>query len=110
MAPKFKTVPLADLEHSGISARPRMTKGGLAKEMGLADAEHLEYDGALPHDWLESMITFCKQSEKHHTVNHPLITSTTFWVYYQDDALGRPYSGCTEVQAAIDDYLAQEGL
>ena len=83
-----------------------MTKGDLAERIGLNEPL-VEWDGALPHEWLEGFLSFCKKWEEYHTITHPLITSTTFWVYYKDDAMGRPVSGCTEVQDAIDSYIEE---
>jgi len=57
----------------------------------------VEYDYAIPSDWLKRFISNSQ-------IDPDIITSTTFWVYLTGDSIGCPISGNTEVQALIDQY------
>jgi len=104
--PEFKSLSIIDL--TGLGTVAPMTKQQFAAEIGL-NKPGIEWDGALPKDWLENFLTFTKQHEQHRYVNYGLTISTTFWVYYESDPIGRPVSGCTEVQEAIDHFIGVEG-
>ena len=104
--PEFKSLTVIEL--TGLGATRAMTKEDLAAEIGL-NKPGIEWDGALPQDWLENFLTFTKQYEQHQYVNYGLTISTTFWVYYEGDPIGRPVSGCTEIQKAIDHFIGEEG-
>ena len=91
---KLKGFTLAELEAM------RITKEQLAEKMGLNNIPGVQYDNALPVEWLENFLLMYVYKG----MTHPIVTSTTFWVYLEGDIIGRPISGCTEVQELIDDF------
>lgn len=103
MKKQFGHLPREQLFSQNVTAGP-MTKSNLAKEINL-NQPGVEYDGAIPHEWLEGFLTHCKRNDL--AINHPLVTSTTWWVYYEGDAIGIPVSGCSEVQWAIEAYTKE---
>lgn len=86
----IKHFTMAELEAMCI------TKEQLAERMGLNNIPGLKYDTALPEPWLEKFVNSDRP--------YPLVVTTTFWVYPEGDALGRPISGCAELQEAIDNF------
>jgi len=71
-----------------------ITKEELAETMGLNNIPGLRYDTALPEPWLEKFINQDRP--------YSLVITTTFWIYPEGDAIGRPVSGCKKVQEAIE--------
>jgi hypothetical protein len=89
----IKTYSLPQLQEMHIN------KGELTCMMGLNAIPGIEYDCAIPGDWLKQF-----QSLSNSQFDPDTITSTTFWVYLKGDSIGHPVSGCTEVQTLIDWY------
>lgn len=87
----FINYPLTRLEEMPMS------KQTLAERIGLDNISG-EYDCAIPEPWVISFAQSCN-------INRQLVTSTTFWVYLKGDSIGQPISGCTEVQALINQYF-----
>ncbi len=104
--PQFNHFHYIDLRKSPV------TKAELAVKMGLEslglENPGIEYDGALPAEWVEGFLTHCKKNDL--AINYAITVSTTFWVYYEGDPIGRPYSGCSEVQWAIEAYTKEQNL
>lgn len=70
-----------------------ISKGDLITMMGLEKWD-IEYDTALPQDWLDDFVR---------TTGLPynLVLSTTVWVYIPKHAFGFPVSGCIEVATKL---------
>lgn len=86
----FKSFTLAELKSMNID------KNQLAKLMGL-NIPGVIYDYAIPLDWIESFLFIYKDQ-----ITYDMFISTTMWVYIEGDTIGRPVSGCTEVQVLIN--------
>lgn len=83
---KLRNFSIAELEQWQVN------KQELSKLMGLE--ENGSFDYSLPQDWLN------RQTEKT-GLSYDLIRSTTFWVY-DNNSIGQPISGCTEIQDTIN--------
>jgi len=91
----FNNYSFPELESMNIN------KGQLADKIGL-NVPGVQYDNALPNNWLEDFLFMYANNG----MNLPYVASTTFWVYIEGEVIGRPVSGCTEVQALINDFYA----
>lgn len=81
----------------------RITKGEL---FALLKSEGVEFDYALPENWVDALHAFC---EVHNPlITYHLIVSTTVWVYLpKGDYFGGPCTACKEVQEAINAWQAK---
>lgn len=70
-------------------ARP-LTKGELCEAKGLDDLEDASYDIALPQDWLDEAVKYCKLNG--YPISYHEILYGTVWMYdKQSRIFGRPY-------------------
>jgi hypothetical protein len=75
-----------------------VTKGELFQAL---KNEGMEFDYALPQDWLNDLANYCKVYFP--LVTYDLIKSTTVWMYAsQGFTFGDAFTACSEVQQAID--------
>lgn len=78
----------------------RQTKGELFAQL---QREGIEFDYALPQDWLNEFSAYC---EKHNPiVTYHLISSTTVWAY--GNVFGTPVTVCSDVQVMLDRFYNQ---
>lgn len=113
--PEFKSMQFNELELEGLTAG-LMPKSEQAKMIGL-NQNGIEYDDLENSHWLEQFLSFCKQKglkiaigegiEK--PIDYLTVISTSFWVHYEGDHVGRPYSACTEIQEAINNFIGEKG-
>lgn len=66
-----------------------ITKGELCQLKGLDDLD-ASYDTALPQDWLDEVVEYCKLNR--YTISYHEILYGTVWMYDKEASItGRPY-------------------
>ena len=108
---QFKHFTLDELTSHPISKEKLITRMGLT---GNLLERGIWFDYALPQEWVEGFLTYCKMNELAITAEkrsiYDLIISSTVWIYINNDPIGYAISGCSEVQWAVEAYAKESNL